>query len=349
MNFYTRRNLKLIRGYCIGWTVGFIFLSIVRGVGTTELGSLQFGFWQSILIAFTLGPIIGAVSGISEIWMEERFYRKIPVTQFLLLRLSYMVVFIVVLIVAAYAVYQFYFGTDLDIISFASDQGSYAIYFYVISVDFMINVVVQVDLMLGQGNLGKLLAGKFYHPREEERIFMFLDLQSSTTLAEKLGHIKYSLLIQDCFNDLGVVEEEGAEIYQYVGDEAVLTWDISKRSSNDRIIEAFYRFRKEIASREAHYQEQYGVLPFFKAGAHVGTVTVTEIGKFKREIAYHGDPINTAARIQGMCNELNAELLISEALVERVHKSRFNTTSTGSIQLKGKEQQVQLFSVIENQ
>ncbi len=349
MNFCTRRNLKLIRGYCIGWTVAFIFLSIVRGVGTVELGSLQFGFLQSLLIAFTLGPIIGAISGTSEIWMEERFYRKIPIIQFLLLRLAYMVLFILALIVAAYAVYQFYFGTDLDIISFASDRGSHAIYFYVISVDFMINAVQQVNLMLGQGNLGKLLTGEFYHPREEERIFMFLDLQSSTTLAEKLGHIEYSLLIQDCFNDLGVVEEEGAEIYQYVGDEAVLTWDLNKHLESAKFTEAFYRFKHQIGSREAHYQERYGVLPFFKAGAHVGTVTVTEIGKFKREIAYHGDPINTAARIQSMCNELNAELLISEALVERVDQQSFTTASTGSIQLKGKQQQVQLFSVSETQ
>ena len=178
---------------------------------------------------------------------------------------------------------------------------------------------------------------------------MFLDLQSSTTLAEKLGHIEYSLLIQDCFNDLGVVEEEGAQIYQYVGDEAVLTWEVKKHPNRERFIEAFFRFKKEIASREAHYRERYGILPFFKAGAHIGTVTVTEIGKFKREIAYHGDPINTAARIQGKCNELNAEILISDALMTYVSSTSFDTAEVGTIQLKGKQNQVQLYSLSEIQ
>lgn len=53
----------------------------------------------------------------------------------------------------------------------------------------------------------KLVTGRFCTPTAEERNFMFLDLQASTTLAEQLGHIKYSMLIQDCFNDLGVVVE----------------------------------------------------------------------------------------------------------------------------------------------
>ncbi|WP_219011061.1 hypothetical protein [Aquimarina litoralis] len=47
---------------------------------------------------------------------------------------------------------------------------------------------------------------------------MFLDLNSSTSIAEKIGHMKYSQLIQDCFDQLDMTEDFGAEIYQYVGD-----------------------------------------------------------------------------------------------------------------------------------
>ena len=62
---------------------------------------------------------------------------------------------------------------------------------------------------------------------------MFLDLKSSTTHAEQLGHIKYSQLIQDCFYELTeVVTRREAQIYQYVGDEIVLTWPYEKGIKN---------------------------------------------------------------------------------------------------------------------
>ena len=288
---------------------------------------------------------MGVVSGSSQVLMEEKIYKRISILRFLFLRLLYTLLFIILLIVAAYGVYQLYFGTDLDIISFAFDKGSFAIYFYVLSVDIILNIIRQLSLMLGHGNLRKLLTGKFYRPREEQRIFMFLDLQSSTQLAEQLGHIEYSSLIQDCFNDLGVVVEDGAEIYQYVGDEAVLTWKLKDGLANESFINAFFRFKDQIKSKEDYYQGKYGVVPFFKAGIHAGTVTVTEIGKFKKEIAYHGDPINTAARIQGKCNEFGEDLLISQTLKEHVVDDTLILESVGFILLRGKKSEVAIYAV----
>ncbi len=345
MNFYSKRRLRIISDYAIGWTIAFLFLSIVRGVGTEETGSLQFGFAQSVIISLTLGPIMGIISGVSQILMEEKIYKRISILRFLFLRLLFTLLFILFLIVSAYGIYQLYFGTDLDIISFAFDDGSFAIYFYVLSVDVILTIVRQLNLMLGPGNLGKLLTGKFYHPREEQRIFMFLDLQSSTQLAEQLGHIDYSSLIQDCFNDLGVVIEDAAEIHQYVGDEAVLTWKLKDGLSDESFIKAFFRFKDQIAAKEDHYQQKYGVVPIFKAGIHAGTVTVTEIGKYKKEIAYHGDAINTAARIQGKCNELGQELLVSHTLKRHIKGDSIIFDSVGSIMLRGKQSEIDIYAV----
>ncbi|MDH3650787.1 MAG: hypothetical protein OEQ53_13970, partial [Saprospiraceae bacterium] len=87
--------------------------------------------------------------------------------------------------------------------------------------------ILQVSEKLGQGVLANFLLGKYHRPTEVDRIFMFLDLKSSTSYAEKLGHLRYSELIQDCFYDLTeVVAKHRAQIYQYVGDEAVLIWKI---------------------------------------------------------------------------------------------------------------------------
>ena len=260
MNFRNRRRWQIIKHYSIGWTLAFIFLSIVRGEGTEELGSVQFEFWESIRTAFIMGPILGSVSGYAQILTEERGYKRISIQKLLLLRLAYAILFLITIILIAYAFY----GENIGLITFAFEPGSFAIYFYIVSVDIFMFVLRQINLFLGENNLGKLLLGKFYTPREEERIFMFLDLQSSTTHAEKLGHIKYSMMIQDCFNDLGVVVENEAEIYQYVGDEVILTWKLQDGLRNQNCIKAYFNFKHELTKKQEYYYKNTIVCHFLR-------------------------------------------------------------------------------------
>ena len=194
---------------------------------------------------------------------------------------------------------------------------------------FVVGVLIdggrQVSLRFGPGNLLPVLNGTYRVPTEVERVFMFLDLQSSTAIAERLGHVRYSAFVRDCFRDLAVVHEHGAEVYQYVGDEAVLTWTYREAFGQagaglrqNACLAAFFAFERALLRRNDYYIEAYGVIPVFKAGLHCGPTMVAEVGTVKREIAYHGDAVNTAARIQGLCNERGARLLVSGEVVARM-------------------------------
>jgi len=213
-------------------------------------------------------------------------------------------------------------------------------------VSALFSFIEQVSRKFGPGNLVKMLRGRYYRPREEQRIFMFLDLQSSTTHAERLGHVLYSRLIQDCFRDLAVVLQNRAEVYQYVGDEAVLCWEMERGREDGNCLEAFFRFEAEIRSRADHYRELYGLVPTFKAGVNSGLVTVAEVGEIKREIAFHGDVLNTAARIQSKCNELERKLLVSAQLKDEMGDSpSFLFEPMGSVSLRGRAQSVSIYAV----
>lgn len=343
MKFKNKRRWQIIQQYCIGWIFAFVFLGIVRGEGTLELGSVQWEVWESILTAFMIGPILGLISGYAQILTEEYGYKHVSIQKLLLLRFLYVILFLVFMILLGYFIY----GVDMEIglLEFAFEPGSFAIYFYIVSVDIFMFILRQVNLFLGNNNLWRLLRGKFYTPHEEERIFMFLDLQSSTTHAEKLGHIKYSKMIQDCFNDLGVVVENEAEIYQYVGDEVILTWKLHDGLRGQNCLNAYFNFKQQLDNRKEYYLKNYNFIPQFKAGMNTGIVTVTEVGKYKKEIAYHGDTINTAARVQDKCNELNQRFLISERLKNELKTTGFVIDKLGSIELKGKESQTILYAV----
>ncbi|MGR3301112.1 MAG: hypothetical protein ACUZ8I_01275 [Candidatus Scalindua sp.] len=52
---------------------------------------------------------------------------------------------------------------------------------------------------------------------------MFLDLKSSTTIAEEIGHRRYFEFISDFIADVTTpILNNHGEIYQYVGDEIVI-------------------------------------------------------------------------------------------------------------------------------
>jgi adenylate cyclase len=201
-------------------------------------------------------------------------------------------------------------------------------------------------MMLGEGNLLRIIRGQFYNPKVDERIFMFLDLRGSTTIAEELGHLKYSQLIQDCFYDLAVVHEYKANIYQYVGDEAVLEWRAIRGKESMNCIKTFFAFQNQIQKKSKYYLHKYNLIPEFKAGMNLGDVTIAEVGDLKREIAFHGDTINTAARIQGECNRLNSDLLVSENLLKYLRLEHWARQKLkGQIHLRGKQKPVNIYSI----
>lgn len=211
----------------------------------------------------------------------------------------------------------------------------------------LLNFIMQTARKIGNQNLFHFLTGKYHSPVLEERIFLFLDMKSSTTFAERLGSQKYSRLIKDCFDDMNyLVNQFDAEIYQYVGDEMVLTWQMSRGLKKARCLTIFFAFQKALKDRQQYYISEYGSLPEFKAGAHGGKLSVSEVGNIRRDIAYYGDVINTASRIQSICNQYNEYFLISEELLEKIRvPGHIQVSSIGKVELRGKEHPKEIFAV----
>jgi adenylate cyclase len=211
-----------------------------------------------------------------------------------------------------------------------------------------VSFVRLVSRKFGQGVLLQYVLGKYHQPREEERIFMFMDLKSSTSIAEQLDHKQYHKFLNDIFHDISepILEYQG-EIYQYVGDEVVITWPVAIGLKNERCIRSFFAINAVLQRKNPHYKQKYGVEAKMKAGMHCGIVTTGEIGDLKTEIVYHGDAVNTTSRIQEMCNDLRASLLVSGDLLQRCQLSgKFILEGGGTLKLRGKEKVIEVYSVI---
>jgi adenylate cyclase len=134
------------------------------------------------------------------------------------------------------------------------------------------------------------------------------------------------------------------EIYQYVGDEVVVSWPSQKGLADNNCLLCFFGIQKALEERRAHYTGEYSLVPSFKAGLHIGEATVGEIGVVKKDIVYSGDVLNTTSRIEGQCNNYNVDILLSSGLLERMRlNGEYEHIALGEIALKGKNEKVVLY------
>ena len=80
----------------------------------------------------------------------------------------------------------------------------------------------------------------------------------------------------------------------------------------------FNNIRHVLEERGNVYANTYGIKPKFRAALHMGTVVAGEMGLVKQAIVYLGDTMNTTARIEAACKELDADILISAEIVDRL-------------------------------
>ncbi len=204
--------------------------------------------------------------------------------------------------------------------------------------------LVELSRRIGPGRLISLLLGRYRNPREETRIFLLIDLCGSTPLAEMLGSVRYSTFLRDFFGDLTEPAlETGGEIVEYVGDEAIVCWR-SKPGRADEALRCFVLFKERLEHRASEYLKLFGFVPVFKAALHAGPVVATEVGQVRAQLVFHGDALNTASRVLGMCNELEAHLLITDSVALALSAGpRLEIESLGKVSLRGRWEQVGLY------
>jgi adenylate cyclase len=207
----------------------------------------------------------------------------------------------------------------------------------------------QVNSLLGPDKVWKLFLGMYYNPKEEFRFFLFIDLRNSTEHAEEMGRQRYSQFIQDfMFRANLLVRKYEAEIYQYVGDEVVLTWTLEEGLRNENCIQYYFALQRSIYNDREYFRKKYGLIPEFKAGLNAGKVIVAEVGRIKKEIAYHGGTIITASRIQEQCNHYGVSILAGESILELIPEPRsFKADFVGEVRLKGKSRNKKIYAISE--
>lgn len=282
--------LPLVNGLSIGTAAGFLLGAIEEYVLTPTKRGLPFPWLvgtKTILYAFLFCFVIVGIKGFNEsVYYDQPFFSYLRSATFI----------------------DFLVYGDFKIILV-----------YSMAMAGLVIFTKYMSRKLGQGVIYNFITGKYHSPMEEERIFMFIDIKSSTSIAEKLGAFRYYRLLNDFFFDItaSVLEGQGS-IYRYVGDQVTITWKLGNKIENARCIHTYFGIKASFRTLKERYFDRYEFVPSFRVSLHCGTVIHGEIGDVKSQIVFHGESLYETARIEKICGELDLPILVSGILKNKM-------------------------------
>lgn len=317
--------------------------------------SLDYNINISLLAQLTGGVFAGLVLGFIEIFFLRDFFRKKSFGFSILTEsLFFITVFFIITIIVSFLYNSLTTGKsflhDDVIMGVLNYFAGYGVYLNLLnwSVVFaLILFVLQISDKFGHGILFKFITGRYHAPKEEQRIFLFLDLNSSTEIGEKLGHLEYHSLLNDFFSDCTYpIINNGGEIYQYVGDEISASWLIKNPEINSNVFECYLSINEVITKRKEYYKLNYNLVPKYKAGIHCGKVTAGEVGIIKKEIVFTGDVLNTTHRIMNSCDKYEIPILFSQDIKDiSKFDSGYEISKVDEVKLRGKIKEMPLYTL----
>ena len=194
--------------------------------------------------------------------------------------------------------------------------------------------------------MGKLLDLKPDLRSENKNVcVMFLDIRNFTGFAEKRSPEEVVQYLESLFEFMiEIVNRHHGIINKFLGDGfmAVFGAPLSDGKDCENALEA----SREILERVHKEVESGNILPTTVGiGLHAGEAVTGSIGSaLRREYTVIGDVVNLAARIEKLNKNFDSELLISEIVWQAVSGDN-NAVPMGQVQVKGREQSIQVYQL----
>lgn len=214
---------------------------------------------------------------------------------------------------------------------------------------YAFSVGIEMTRLLGPEATKALVWGRYGRAQLENRVILFADVVGSTALAEGIGQLRFHDFLRDIAQDLArPVEITRGEIHKYVGDSVIVTWPLKRGVADDACLRCAQEMIRAVSQRDRHYIATYGVPARLRIGIHCGEVAAGEIGDWKKEIAFLGDPMNTAARIEGAAKKLGVDIAMSDDLARHLSDGTQRQLSPlPAFRASGKKDELKLWSVLE--
>lgn len=285
----------------------------VIGIFTVLVGMTAIALGHPLPLAITNAALVGAGVGIFEEFYVQTYRGTWLRSMHPLLSISIYTLVVAVLVVSAIIVSRLLIWR---VRGFPSPFLMLTVAMPVFTAASIVGVlVVRVAHFLGIGTLFHLVVGTYHRPVIETKVLMFVDINGSTTLAERLGPLKTRALVGKFLFDISKpITDHGGEIYLYKGDGLIATWAKDEAIRDSALLRAVDAMFAAMKRERAVYRLEFDAVPAFRVGIHGGDVVVSEQGDDKRSIGIYGEVINIASRMEDAAKEHAAACVVSEAV-----------------------------------
>jgi adenylate cyclase len=172
-------------------------------------------------------------------------------------------------------------------------------------------------------------------------------LQEPAPLAERLGPVAVNRFLDRVFQLASdPVDDHDGEVYQYVGDEMVITWKAKQGHVSAQPLACYFAIERALENAAAEFTREFGSVPSLRGALHAGSVITGEVGGSRRAIVFHGDVMNTTSRLENATRELGRPFLVSEdALIRLDCKDAYQAVDLGPQQLRGRAAPLRVYAI----
>ena len=182
-----------------------------------------------------------------------------------------------------------------------------------------------------------------------EAAILFSDIRGFTSLTEKSDASELLEQLNDYFDAMvAAIQKHGGIVDKFVGDAIMANFGGVQQLPNaaQAAVEAGQAMLLELDQLNSRWQNE-GRGPWqMGIGIHIDEVLQGVVGaKDRKEYTVIGDGVNMASRLEGLSKKLGTSLVFSEAVKNKL-SADIETRALGTAQLRGKSNQVQVYSVL---
>ena len=191
----------------------------------------------------------------------------------------------------------------------------------------------------GRGELG----GK-----KTEVAILMTDIRNFTTMSEQMDPWDIVALLNDYFpRIINVVFSHQGMVDKFIGDSILAVFGVPSPREDDslRAVRAALEMRRQLEAINRERRQKKLRTIEMGIGITSGIVISGNIGSERRmDFTVIGDPVNLAARLEGLTKELERKILVSEQ-VQQVICKEIPCEALGEFSVKGKREKVPVFAV----
>ena len=188
-----------------------------------------------------------------------------------------------------------------------------------------------------------------FSAEEKEITIFFSDVRNFTSISEgfKSAHGLIEYLNQYMSPMSNVIIKNEGTIDKYIGDAIMAYWNapLEVKDHPDKALKTALEQLEKLDILNIELKKQGLPLVHIGIGIHTGKAVVGEMGSLDRsDYTIIGDSVNLASRVEGLCKQYKAEILITQQTKEKLKQS-YKMKEIGSVNVKGKKEPITIYQV----